>query len=107
MHVGDEADKEGEREASVEGFVQQGRSDCGEAEEDEEDEEPEEEEGEFFHGLSVLACAAADFAVIAGRGVAEEALAVGVVATGGVVRFSGGGYPVATGGGGSGVRRGS
>lgn len=54
----------------------------------------------------VLACAAADFAVIAGRGVAEEAFAVGVVAAGGVVRFSGGGYPVATGGGGSGVRRG-
>ena len=54
MHVGDEADKEGEREASVEGFVQQGGSDCGEAEEDEEGEEPEEEEGEFFHGWSVF-----------------------------------------------------
>lgn len=50
FHEVGEADEEGEREASVEGFVQQGRSDCGEAEEDEEGEEPEEEEGEFFHG---------------------------------------------------------
>lgn len=32
--------------------------------------------------VGVLACSAADFAVIAGRGVAEEAFAVGVVAAG-------------------------